>query len=164
MHEINTAAEAITNAADADANIIFGATINPELEGEIIITVVATGFDASYFANRVLPGRSGTDEKSDADEPKPKKRAAGDKPLVESDVAGLDMTLDDNHTDAADFTSESPMPNIWSIDSDDHDDSNGGPVIGTPADDELERPSFLRRLKKRRNDDSNEESNSTSDK
>jgi cell division protein FtsZ len=164
MHEINTAAEAITNAADADANIIFGATINPELEGEIIITVVATGFDASYFANRVLPGRSGTDEKSDADEPKPKKRAAGDKPLAESDVAGLDMTLDDNHTDAADFTSESPMPNIWSIDSDDHDDSNGGPVIGTPADDELERPSFLRRLKKRRNDDSNEESNSTSDK
>ena len=52
MHEINTAAEAITTAADPDANIIFGATINPELEGEIIITVVATGFDASYFSNR----------------------------------------------------------------------------------------------------------------
>ncbi|MBX6334010.1 cell division protein FtsZ, partial [Candidatus Saccharibacteria bacterium] len=49
MHEINTAAETITSAADPDANIIFGATINPELEGEIIITVVATGFDASYF-------------------------------------------------------------------------------------------------------------------
>jgi cell division protein FtsZ len=163
MHEINTAAEAITNAADADANIIFGATINPELEGEIIITVVATGFDASYFANRVLPGRSATEDKSD-DEPKPKKKAA-DKPLAESDVAGLDMTLDDTHTDAADFTSESPMPNIWSIDSEDHDENNGnGAVIGSPAEDELERPSFLRRLKKRRNDDSSEESDSTPDK
>src|SRR6185369_5194055 len=52
MHEINTAAETITSAADPDANIIFGATISPELEGEIIITVVATGFDASYFAKR----------------------------------------------------------------------------------------------------------------
>jgi cell division protein FtsZ len=52
MHEINTAAEAITAAADPEANIIFGATINPDLEGEIIITVVATGFDASYFTNR----------------------------------------------------------------------------------------------------------------
>src|SRR3989338_6155200 len=52
MHEINTAAETITAAADPDANIIFGASINPELEGEMIITVVATGFDSSYFANR----------------------------------------------------------------------------------------------------------------
>ena len=39
-------------AADPDANIIFGATINPELDGEVIITVVATGFDASYYAKR----------------------------------------------------------------------------------------------------------------
>ena len=52
MHEINTAAEAITSAADPDANIIFGATIDDKLEGEIIITVVATGFDASYFSDR----------------------------------------------------------------------------------------------------------------
>jgi len=47
MHEINSAAETITAAADPDANIIFGATINPDLEDEVIITVVATGFDAS---------------------------------------------------------------------------------------------------------------------
>jgi cell division protein FtsZ len=57
MHEINTAAEAITAAADPDANIIFGATISPELDGEIIITVVATGFDASYFTKRLPPKR-----------------------------------------------------------------------------------------------------------
>ncbi|MCA9331269.1 cell division protein FtsZ, partial [Candidatus Saccharibacteria bacterium] len=52
MHEINQAAEAITAAADPDANIIFGATISPEVEGEIIITVVATGFDDAYFSSR----------------------------------------------------------------------------------------------------------------
>src|SRR3954470_5119482 len=52
MHEINTVAETITAAADPEANIIFGATINPQLEGEIIVTVVATGFDDAYFASR----------------------------------------------------------------------------------------------------------------
>src|SRR5437764_239563 len=52
MHEINTVAETITAAADTEANIIFGASINPELEGEIIVTVVATGFDESYYASR----------------------------------------------------------------------------------------------------------------
>lgn len=52
MHEINTAAETITAAADPDANIIFGATIDPDLDGEIIITVVATGFDPAYFNKR----------------------------------------------------------------------------------------------------------------
>src|SRR6185312_1557865 len=50
MHEINTVAETITAAADQEANIIFGATINPALEGEIIVTVVATGFEEAYFA------------------------------------------------------------------------------------------------------------------
>lgn len=48
MHEINEAAEAITSAVDPEANIIFGANIDEAMEGEIKITVIATGFDASY--------------------------------------------------------------------------------------------------------------------
>jgi cell division protein FtsZ len=47
MHEINEAAEVITNAVAPDANIIFGATLKPELEDELIITVIATGFDSA---------------------------------------------------------------------------------------------------------------------
>jgi hypothetical protein len=77
------------------------------------------------------------------------------------------MTLDEHHADVADFNSDSSMPNIWSIDDhgDDKDDSDSSSaVIGSPIEDELERPSFLRRLKKRRNDDSSEESDSTPDK
>ena len=49
MHEINEAAEVITNAVAPDANIIFGATLKPEMEDELIITVIATGFDSAYF-------------------------------------------------------------------------------------------------------------------
>ncbi len=57
MHEINDAAEAITKAADDEANIIFGATLDETLDDEIVITVIATGFDSSYYgAGRKKPG------------------------------------------------------------------------------------------------------------
>ena len=45
LHEVTEAAGIISQAADAEANIIFGAVIDPRLEGEIKITAIATGFD-----------------------------------------------------------------------------------------------------------------------
>ncbi len=141
MHEINTAAETITNAADSDANIIFGATINPDLEGEVIITVVATGFDASYFTKRKAVDEMAP-EKTNLKEDKP--TTVGNSDDVMSD---LDMSLD-NHQPATDFKSESPMANIWTIDDDNHKDLHEDVVVSA-MDDELEKPSFLRRLTKR---------------
>ncbi|MBM4417503.1 MAG: cell division protein FtsZ [Chloroflexi bacterium] len=44
LSEVTEAARTITDSADADANIIFGAVIDPNLDGEIRITAVATGF------------------------------------------------------------------------------------------------------------------------
>lgn len=49
MSEVQEAAEVITGSVSPDANIIFGASIRPELEDEIVVTVVATGFDSEYF-------------------------------------------------------------------------------------------------------------------
>ena len=49
MAEVQAAAEVITGAVSPDANIVFGAAIRPELEDEIAITVVATGFDSDYY-------------------------------------------------------------------------------------------------------------------
>jgi len=46
MHEINEAANTITEAADEDANIIFGAIIDEAMQGEVKITVIATGFES----------------------------------------------------------------------------------------------------------------------
>ena len=46
MFEVDEAAKIITESVDSDANIIFGATINENYNGELKITVVATGFDA----------------------------------------------------------------------------------------------------------------------
>ncbi len=47
MFEVDEAAKVITDSVDGDANIIFGATIREDYEGEIKITVVATWFDAN---------------------------------------------------------------------------------------------------------------------
>ncbi len=158
MHEINTAAETITAAADPDANIIFGATISPDLEDEIIITVVATGFDAAYYANRDLA--------NDATQ------VIDAQPVIttnDNELSGIDTTLDEPN-DAAKAFDDKPMPNIWHMDGNDGNDGNDDNDLGSNSDsqtsseiqtsqtfvsssaeeDELQKPSFLRRLKNRR--------------
>lgn len=61
MHEINEAAEVITGAVDSDANIIFGTTLKETMDDELQITVIATGFDASYFAEEHQGARDSSD-------------------------------------------------------------------------------------------------------
>jgi cell division protein FtsZ len=161
MHEINTAAETITAAADSDANIIFGATINPDLEGEIIITVVATGFDASYFAERRPEASAGVSSA---------KQTKSDDTLMKD----IDMDLDESVPEE-DFHADKPMPNIWAIDqdgdkkkvdseSDKEDKTAESPQVFGPAvnedEDELEKPSFLRRLKRHKQEAKKDEKSS----
>ncbi len=164
MHEINSAAETITAAADPDANIIFGATISPELDGEVIITVVATGFDASYFAQRQQGTLDGNPVASSQTTPAVTAPVEDTKPS-DSDMTAINMDLDAHHEEASDFASDKPMPNIWNIDDttkdeDDeptpevHDDiTKAQPVISADTEDELEKPSFLRRLANRRKEE-----------
>lgn len=47
MHEVDEAAKFITKSVDPDAEIIFGAVIDENMDDEISITVIATGFDES---------------------------------------------------------------------------------------------------------------------
>jgi cell division protein FtsZ len=44
--EVSDAATIVQEAADEEANIIFGAVVDPALQGKVKITVIATGFDA----------------------------------------------------------------------------------------------------------------------
>ena len=156
MHEINVAAEAITAAADPEANIIFGATINPELEGEIIITVVATGFDDTYYADRTK-------------ESAPSASSFNSNPTKHDTevVNSIDMDLHDGEDHNSDFHTDKSMPNIWTLDhgsedintsSDNENEQNEADqsVVGDLGDEELEKPSFLRRLKKQRSKSKNE--------
>lgn len=189
MHEINAAAETITNAADPEANIIFGATINPELDGEVIITVVATGFDASYYAKRTEEGTAITSEPVVPTPASPILASRQD----EKTLSEIDMNLDDDKDDEHDFISEkSAMPNVWSLDDDeekdkhadkptvsdedkesepthlddngDHDVRSDNPIIASSLDEDLERPSFLRRLSRRSKTGDDDKSDEKDDK
>ena len=55
LYEVNEAAGVIGEAADDDANIIFGAVVDERLEGKISITVVATGFGEGKVAEKPAP-------------------------------------------------------------------------------------------------------------
>ncbi|MCY7272296.1 MAG: cell division protein FtsZ [Phormidesmis sp. CAN_BIN44] len=66
LHEVNAAAEIIYEVVDPNANIIFGAVIDERLQGEVRITVIATGFSPEAQQQQVavkptaLPKRSVT--------------------------------------------------------------------------------------------------------
>lgn len=48
LHEVNVAAETIYEVVDPNANIIFGAVIDEKMQGEMRITVIATGFSGDH--------------------------------------------------------------------------------------------------------------------
>lgn len=164
MHEINAAAETITAAADPNANVIFGATINDELEGEVIVTVVATGFDASYY-NR-------SEESSGVSTPSIVSSVNDNTSHVspnDDDLADLDTDLDTNSEDTnlGDFKPESSAtPSIWTMDGDDtkedkeevdsKQDKNQEESEPKDSEDELDKPSFLRRFKRNKNKENQE--------
>jgi cell division protein FtsZ len=58
LHEVNEVNDLITKQVDAEANIIFGATIDPALEDRVRVTVIATGFDRK---KNMLNGPAGND-------------------------------------------------------------------------------------------------------
>jgi len=124
MSEIQEAAEIITSSVSPDANIIFGATLKPELEDELIITVIATGFDSAYFHEQAAQLEVPT-ALNKRHEP------------ADADVAEINMDLD--QVDAAASFAEDTTHNIWADQPED--------------DDESDTPAFLRRRKKAKKSD-----------
>jgi cell division protein FtsZ len=57
LMEVNEALSIIQEAAHEDANIIFGAVVDPQLHGRVKITVIATGFD-HVTTDRSMPAAS----------------------------------------------------------------------------------------------------------
>lgn len=78
LHEVNEASRVVTAAVGEDANVIFGAVIDPSLDGEIVVTVVATGFGRSS-----IPELRHDTRRSTTAPP-----AAGSTPAAEGDEGG----------------------------------------------------------------------------
>jgi cell division protein FtsZ len=131
MSEIQEAAEIITSAVSPDANIIFGATLKPEIEDELVITVIATGFDSAYFQ----------DEEPATEQADPAIAEKISAAIDETEVKDIDMNLD--HTEAAAIFNEEPTESMWNQTVEEEDESD------TPA--------FLRRRKKNKKNKKEEE-------
>ena len=58
LHEVNAAADIIYEVVDPEANIIFGAVIDERLQGEMRITVIATGFGGESHAHQATTQKS----------------------------------------------------------------------------------------------------------
>lgn len=154
MSEIQEAAELITSAVSPDANIIFGATLRPEMEDELIITVVATGFDAAYFNNSAKkPAKKDEPAKTSELMENPPMAIVAE-PIKEVDLEKIDV--DEEITPASsveDFTSNDDSDATWHSASYDDKTSQEAPFspFGSvvdekrSSDDEYDTPSFLRR-------------------
>ena len=53
LFEVQEAADIVASASDEDVNMIFGSVINDNLKDEIIVTVIATGFNEE----QLIPAR-----------------------------------------------------------------------------------------------------------
>jgi cell division protein FtsZ len=136
LSEISEAADVIAQSADPEAQIIFGAVIDPKLDNEVKITVIATGFDVMQRPQRTLPafrrsrtnygsGGSGSSEPSAAPEA--------------SSQGGRDrgLPIEDRDRDRPPEREQGPI-RVGSIGA-----SLPEPVFGND-DDDLDIPPFLR--------------------
>ena len=160
-HEVNAAAAVITDVADEEVNVIFGTSIDNDLEGELIVTVVATGLNADYVRHQRPEPEPESDMPATA---KVKAKLAAVKPTrrarqtsTESDsdnknigaiAKEVDMSLDENRSRSRRQTiddygvDEVIGDSVWDDDND---------------EDDIDRPTFLRKIR-RKGDDQKEES------
>jgi cell division protein FtsZ len=138
MAELQEAGQVITASVSPDANIIMGASIRPELEDEIMVTVIATGFDSEYYredqqAQTII---------NPTVEPEPIANPAMDEPAPISEpetVAAVSEAPAVEQSNNEDFTATTST-NIW----------NSGVFGGNSVDDDNDVPAILRRRRKNR--------------
>ena len=70
LNEVQEAAELVSRAADRDANIIFGAVIDPSMGNEVRVTLIATGFD-----QEAAPARTSYEVRTRRSVPAPEEEA-----------------------------------------------------------------------------------------
>ncbi len=138
LSEINEAADVIAQAADPEANIIFGAVIDPKLDNEVKITVIATGFDVTQRSTtRARPAfRSTRTTYSSSPSSEP---AAPEPPPPPSGGRDRGLPVEDRDRDRPPEREQGPI-RVGSLGA-----STPEPVFGdNNDDDDLDIPAFLR--------------------
>jgi cell division protein FtsZ len=100
LFEVNEAAEIIHSAADANANIIFGAVIGEGLQDEVRVTLIATGFRDSprgggWRSGGSSVGRGGRDRGRDDEARRPADRSPriGDRERSSLEISDDDIDI-----------------------------------------------------------------------
>lgn len=174
MAEVQEAAEIITAAVSPDANIIFGATLKPEMEDELIITVVATGFDSNYFATNEgrRPSAVSATAETPKEEAKTPEAVATAVDNINLDSIDLDNDADTTGAGATDFNAEATNDTAWTwpnadaevtndTDSDLDDKSDNADTFGDTDSDDAKTNATDNNLLSPSSDDEDEESRDT---
>ena len=139
LFEVTEAAEEIRAAADPEANIIFGTSFNERLGEEVMITVIATGFDGSRKRDIARHGQAAQPAEASASIRAPRERDFLEE-LERQRLETGDGASDNSHDDrAAAALGNGTRP--------ERTVGEPVPVKRAPAydADDLEIPSFLRR-------------------
>ncbi|WP_066647494.1 cell division protein FtsZ [Christensenella timonensis] len=135
MYEIQEAAKIIQESADPEADVFFGVCIDPSLDDEVRITVIATGFDAQPVAGSSADNRIDT----------------SGKPKLKETISFTDEEPLDVEPFASPVSRQKPsldVPEAPSMGSGSAD--SGLDVFG---DEDLEIPSFLKKKPRRNRSD-----------
>ena len=103
LEDVEIAASLVQEAAHPDANIIFGATFDDSLEDEIVVTVIATGFEDKRSTKKEAPKAAARETAA---------------PVVNNDDANLFSAADEKATPAPDKPipeEEDPFDTIFKI-------------------------------------------------
>jgi cell division protein FtsZ len=131
--EVHEASTIIHEAAHEEANIIFGAVIDPRLDGQVKLTVIATGFDRPG-ARAVVPGSAGNTPVD-----------LGNYTSWLSGEGASRLTIARRHGVGV-AAPASAVPLAMTIDSSSAAQEGAGRAEGEAAN-ELEVPAFMRRVK-----------------
>jgi hypothetical protein len=141
MLEISEAANIITENVDPNAKVIFGAVTSDQIrKGDLQITVVSTGFDASVVneAPADILSRGNRDEYESNDSNDNEKKDNEEDVVDESEEALGKITFPPKKIESKMIIDEKVQPRNAGIDNKEEES-------GDDNDDELEIPAFIRR-------------------
>lgn len=137
MYEIQEAAKIIQEGADPEADVFFGVCIDPSLDDEVRITVIATGFDAQSAED------GSTDNRIDA----------SGKPKLRETISFTDEEPLDVEPFSAPASRQKPSLDIPDAPSLGGSGGNAEGGIDMFGDEDLEIPSFLKKKPRRNRSD-----------
>ena len=103
LDEIDTAVSRITEEAHPDANVIFGVAFDKNMEDEIRVTLIATGFEGSEVA--AAPSAKASDDEPGKDEPSRSTSSSSSDDFNENDINSIIDKLRRNYNISTDIIS-----------------------------------------------------------